>query len=104
MTQGGDQAEVVGYVLGRMEDKQLFPGIRDPRINNTPTGHVTSLAVLPGYRRCGVAHQLMTRLHEQVTFFRRSALRKKKVLSRWTVACSLTKKNTRTPEPGSGPV
>lgn len=64
--QGGQQAEVVGYVLGRMEDK-AFLGIRDPAMNNPPeTGHVTSLAVLPAYRRCGVAQRLMTNLHQQV--------------------------------------
>lgn len=62
----GDESEVVGYVLGRMEDK-TFPSFRDPRNPAPPTGHVTSLAVLPAFRRCGVAHQLMVNLHEQVS-------------------------------------
>ncbi|CAM9592502.1 unnamed protein product [Ectocarpus sp. 12 AP-2014] len=33
-----------------------------------PTGHVTSLAVLPGYRRCGAASQLMEMLHERMNY------------------------------------
>ncbi|CAN0376786.1 unnamed protein product [Ascophyllum nodosum] len=71
---GVGQPRVIGYVLGRLEDKDTFPPTvyRDPRSRSppsppsTPTGHVTSLAVLPGYRRCGVAGQLMSTLHEQM--------------------------------------
>ncbi|CAN0288707.1 unnamed protein product [Ectocarpus sp. 6 AP-2014] len=33
-----------------------------------PTGHVTSLAVLPGFRRCGAASQLMDMLHERMNY------------------------------------
>lgn len=66
----GDESEVVGYVLGRMEDK-TFPGFRDSISPGPATGHVTSLAVLPGYRRCGVAHQLMINLHQQVIVAKR---------------------------------
>ena len=73
--QGVGQPRVIGYVLGRLEDKDTFPPTvyRDPRSRSppsppsTPTGHVTSLAVLPGYRRCGVAGQLMSTLHEQAS-------------------------------------
>lgn len=71
---------MIGYVLGRME-AQVGGGVaptvyRDPRPPPPPassiaplsTGHVTSLAVLPAYRRCGVARQLMSTLHDQVRF------------------------------------
>lgn len=76
--QGAEQPRVIGYVLGRMEDKGTSavtpPIYRDPRSRpppsppSTPTGHVTSLAVLPGYRRCGVAGQLMSTLHDQASY------------------------------------
>lgn len=44
--------KVVGYVLGKMED--------DPEAEDkTPHGHVTSLSVMRGYRRQGIAEKLM---------------------------------------------
>lgn len=75
-SQDDEQPKVVGYVLGRMEDSKetssIPPVFRDPtsRVPPTPpssTGHVTSLAVLPGFRRHGVASRLMSSLHAQVS-------------------------------------
>eukprot|EP00903_Cladosiphon_okamuranus_P018364 g16893.t1 len=86
--------KVVGYVLGKMEGSKddvaenqnqlntAIPGwsTRSPRnrvfstsssgggLATSQTGHVTSLAVLPGYRRCGAAKQLMDMLHERMNY------------------------------------
>mmetsp|Transcript_17941 Transcript_17941/g.68039 ORF Transcript_17941/g.68039 Transcript_17941/m.68039 type:complete len:180 (-) Transcript_17941:53-592(-) len=50
--------EIIGYVLGRMEDSLTT----DPSRH----GHITSLAVLEDCRRLGVAQALMMCLHENM--------------------------------------
>jgi ribosomal protein S18 acetylase RimI-like enzyme len=51
--------EVVGYVLGRMDTH--------PDTNRaTRQGHITSLAVLPNFRRRGIAQDLMNMVHSEV--------------------------------------
>lgn len=93
LTQEDQPPKVVGYVLGKMEGSKddvvesqsqlstAIPGwsTRTPRdrvvstfgsgggLATPRTGHVTSLAVLPGYRRCGAAKQLMDMLHDRVS-------------------------------------
>ncbi|CAM9322353.1 unnamed protein product [Pylaiella littoralis] len=72
------QPQVVGYVLGRMEGSRddlstAVPGwsCRDSGTRvplSPPTGHVTSLAVMPGFRRCGAARHLMDMLHDQMKY------------------------------------
>eukprot|EP00752_Nemacystus_decipiens_P011613 g10311.t1 len=91
----GQPPKVVGYVLGKMEGSKedlvethnqlntAIPGwsTRPPRdrlvsspdgggggLSGPRTGHVTSLAVLPGYRRCGAAKQLMDMLHDRMNY------------------------------------
>ena len=77
--QDAEEPQVVGYVLGRMDDQVggTAPTVyRDPRppppaassVGPLATGHVTSLAVLPAYRRCGVARELMSTLHDQASY------------------------------------
>ena len=93
VSQEDQPPKVVGYVLGKMEGSKediletqnqlntAIPGwsTRGPRdrvISSSSgggslpaprTGHVTSLAVLHGYRRCGAAKQLMDMLHDRVS-------------------------------------
>jgi len=67
-TKAGDAAlkprkEVVGYVLGRME---RHPPRYPSDVRNTRSGHITSLAVLPSWRRNGLALDLMHKVHKQV--------------------------------------
>jgi ribosomal protein S18 acetylase RimI-like enzyme len=57
---------VVGYVLGRMETQ---PGSSRP----TRAGHITSLAVLPTFRRMGIAQDLMKMVHDEVSYGRNKA-------------------------------
>ncbi|CAM9659464.1 unnamed protein product, partial [Hapterophycus canaliculatus] len=83
--------QVVGYVLGRMEGSKENAGVggsasastaipgwscrgtsRSKAVLPPPTGHVTSLAVLPGFRRCGTARQLMVMLHERMNYYYRA--------------------------------
>lgn len=52
------RSHVVGYVLGKME-----PGAAG---RATRRGHITSLAVLPEYRRQGIAHELMSQVHNKM--------------------------------------
>jgi len=52
------EREVIGYVLGRMEDSLTTEPSR--------AGHITSLAVMEDFRRLGVAHALMRCLHENM--------------------------------------
>merc|ERR1712146_697315 len=52
------RSHVVGYVLGKMQ-----PG---PSGGPTRLGHITSLAVLPEYRRQGIAHELMDQVHSKM--------------------------------------
>ncbi|RYG63840.1 N-acetyltransferase, partial [archaeon] len=47
--------EIVGYVLAKMEEDA-----------NPPHGHITSLAVLRSYRKCGIATQLMRQAHARM--------------------------------------
>mmetsp|Transcript_54809 Transcript_54809/g.102702 ORF Transcript_54809/g.102702 Transcript_54809/m.102702 type:complete len:298 (+) Transcript_54809:72-965(+) len=67
-TKAGDAAlkprkEVVGYVLGRME---RHPPRYPSDVRNTRSGHITSLAVLPSWRRNGLALDLMHKVHKQM--------------------------------------
>ncbi|CAN0103291.1 unnamed protein product, partial [Phaeothamnion confervicola] len=74
--QPGQESEVVGYVLGRIEEGSAPPpplpqhraggAGRAAQLPPPPLGHVTSLAVLPPYRRLGVGRKLMEGLHEQM--------------------------------------
>lgn len=50
------KGEIVGYVLAKMEEED----------NNTPHGHITSLAVLRTYRKCGIATMLMRQAHARM--------------------------------------
>ena len=54
------KGEIVGYVLAKMEDRD------DSKPNEPLHGHVTSLAVLRTYRRCGVATALMRQAHSRM--------------------------------------
>lgn len=81
------EPKIVGYVLGKVEEKQVEP-FAVPHQNSAPrdireefyhryrqehfqrqqqetelVGHVTSLAVLQTHRRCGLAGALMKQLH-----------------------------------------
>lgn len=56
---------IPGWSCRGPRDRIVSSGPSSPR-----TGHVTSLAVLPGFRRCGAAKQLMDMLHDRVSFFR----------------------------------
>jgi len=66
--------EVVGYVLGKVEQKPIFPTLmsskRDYSTGSTHVtenlGHVTSLAILDSFRRRGLAGQLMEQLHHHM--------------------------------------
>ena len=44
--------KIVGYVLSKLEDEDVEPGVIQ--------GHITSLAVLRSYRRLGIASKLMS--------------------------------------------
>ncbi|KAL5487592.1 ARD1_3 [Sanghuangporus weigelae] len=46
-----DDGRIVGYILAKMED--------DLQDGEDPHGHVTSISVLRGYRRLGIAKKLM---------------------------------------------
>eukprot|EP01105_Mastigella_eilhardi_P009287 TRINITY_DN219_c0_g1_i1.p1 TRINITY_DN219_c0_g1~~TRINITY_DN219_c0_g1_i1.p1 ORF type:complete len:247 (-),score=93.80 TRINITY_DN219_c0_g1_i1:1284-2024(-) len=48
-----DKGEVVGYVLGKMEEEAAIPH-----------GHITSIAVLRSYRKLGVATKLLRQSHQ----------------------------------------
>jgi peptide alpha-N-acetyltransferase len=50
------KGEIVGYVLSKMEEKEE----NDP---SPPHGHITSLAVLRTYRKCGLATKMMKQAH-----------------------------------------
>jgi ribosomal protein S18 acetylase RimI-like enzyme len=50
------KGEIVGYVLSKMEDKED----NDP---TPPHSHITSLAVLRTYRKCGLATKMMRQAH-----------------------------------------
>uniref|UniRef100_A0A7S2HE16 N-acetyltransferase domain-containing protein n=1 Tax=Octactis speculum TaxID=3111310 RepID=A0A7S2HE16_9STRA len=57
------KGEVVGYVLGRMETGTSKAGL----VNRmTRHGHITSLAVMPDFRRLGLAQQMMEKVHSQM--------------------------------------
>lgn len=73
-----EEPNIVGYVLGKIEDRYLpvhslsappAPGAREyvdmegQRHVMEPTGHVTSIAVLPDYRKRGLATSLLSQLH-----------------------------------------
>ena len=62
------QPRVVGYVLGRMSNPPPAPGsvMAASDVHLSRQGHITSLAVLPGWRRQGVAVELMAQVHEQM--------------------------------------
>ena len=51
------KGQIVGYVLAKMEED-------DP--HNPPHGHITSLAVLRTYRKCGIATKLMIQAHDRM--------------------------------------
>lgn len=61
------KAEVIGYVLGRIDG--LVPLEKgEVRQKDAGTGgHVTSLAVLPTWRKQGIAVKLMVTLHQRMT-------------------------------------
>lgn len=48
--------QVVGYVLAKMDEEDTL----------VPHGHITSLAVLRTYRKCGIATQLMRQAHARM--------------------------------------
>lgn len=50
-----DKGEIVGYVLAKMEEEA-----------SPPHGHITSLAVLRTYRKCGIATRLMRQAHARM--------------------------------------
>jgi len=80
-----DEPNIVGYVLGKVEERSIPYNSYSSSSNNDwteppndwkeyndfsgeryvlePTGHVTSLAVLTNYRRRGVAASLLNQLH-----------------------------------------
>jgi ribosomal protein S18 acetylase RimI-like enzyme len=67
---------VVGYVLGRVDEEYQHEYIsssssaRPGRISSRRSltvGHVTSLAVLPAFRKCGVGQSLMLSLQQQMS-------------------------------------
>ena len=49
------KGQIVGYVLAKMEEDA-----------SPPHGHITSLAVLRTYRKCGIATQLMRQAHARM--------------------------------------
>lgn len=49
------KGQIVGYVLAKMEEDA-----------NPPHGHITSLAVLRTYRKCGIATALMRQAHARM--------------------------------------
>ena len=49
------KGQIVGYVLAKMEEDAT-----------PPHGHITSLAVLRTYRKCGIATQLMRQAHARM--------------------------------------
>lgn len=49
------KGQIVGYVLAKMEEDAT-----------PPHGHITSLAVLRTYRKCGIATQLMKQAHARM--------------------------------------
>lgn len=55
--------EIVGYVLGRIETDMVKDG---PSSRMRRQGHITSLAILPTFRRQGVASKLMQQVHHQM--------------------------------------
>mmetsp|Transcript_17911 Transcript_17911/g.37449 ORF Transcript_17911/g.37449 Transcript_17911/m.37449 type:complete len:287 (-) Transcript_17911:318-1178(-) len=55
--------EIVGYVLGRMDSDIQKVGKQSRMVRR---GHITSLAVLPSFRRQGLAQGLMDQVHEQM--------------------------------------
>ena len=50
------KGEIVGYVLSKMEEREEFD-------STPPHGHITSLAVLRTYRKCGLATKMMKQAH-----------------------------------------
>jgi len=81
-----DEPNIVGYVLGKIEDKYVPvrslqfpppPGAREyedqkgERHVMEPTGHVTSIAVLPTFRNRGLATSLLAQLHTHLEDSRR---------------------------------
>jgi len=50
-----DKGDIVGYVLAKMEEDAT-----------PPHGHITSLAVLRTYRKCGIATRLMRQAHARM--------------------------------------
>lgn len=50
-----EDGQIVGYVLAKMEEDA-----------NPPHGHITSLAVLRTYRKCGIATKLMKCAHARM--------------------------------------
>ena len=50
-----DKGHIVGYVLAKMEEDAAIPH-----------GHITSLAVLRTYRKCGIATALMRQAHQRM--------------------------------------
>lgn len=56
---------VVGYLLGKTLERPQTNSRsgRQPGAPTTTTGHVSSLAVLPNYRRLGLARQLLDQFH-----------------------------------------
>jgi [ribosomal protein S18]-alanine N-acetyltransferase len=58
-----NNSSIVGYVLGRMEQNPpRFPS----DFHFSRAGHITSIAVLPSWRRRGIAQGLMKNVHEKV--------------------------------------
>lgn len=49
------KGEIVGYVLSKMEED-----------GKPANGHITSLAVLRSYRKCGIATRLMEQAHQRM--------------------------------------
>eukprot|EP00547_Thalassionema_nitzschioides_P002818 CAMPEP_0194223804 /NCGR_PEP_ID=MMETSP0156-20130528/35990_1 /TAXON_ID=33649 /ORGANISM="Thalassionema nitzschioides, Strain L26-B" /LENGTH=304 /DNA_ID=CAMNT_0038955083 /DNA_START=133 /DNA_END=1047 /DNA_ORIENTATION=- len=81
-----EEPNIVGYVLGKIEDRYIpcrslsfppSPGAREylddrgERHVLSPTGHVTSIAVLPDYRKRGLATSLLSQLHTHLEYSHR---------------------------------
>lgn len=60
------EKKIVAYLLGKIESRTTYVDLQNPFSGGRQVetlGHVTSLAVLPSYRRLGLAHALMDQLH-----------------------------------------
>ncbi|KAI5117871.1 hypothetical protein M0805_006573 [Coniferiporia weirii] len=59
------KGRIVGYILAKMED--------DLQAGEDPHGHVTSISVIRGYRRLGIAKKLMIQSQEAMATIYKAA-------------------------------